>query len=124
MQAWVSVRPRPLGQTGHVVCELALGTWGLYGAGYGPVEAAEAERVIARAVDIGVNLIDTADAYGAGKMEALLGRVLAAQKGVRVVTKGGTDRSTEPPRKRFAAPHLRAAVERSLKRLGREQIDL
>ena len=124
MQAWVSVRPRPLGKTGLVVSELALGTWGLSGDGYGPVDAADAERVIARAIDIGVNLVDTADAYGAGKMEALLGRALAAQKGVRVVTKGGTDRSTEPPRKRFDAPHLRAAVERSLKRLGREQIDL
>ena len=107
-----------------MVSELALGTWGLSGDGYGPVDAADAERVIARAIDIGVNLVDTADAYGAGKMEALLGRALDAHKGVRVVTKGGTDRSTEPPRKRFDAPHLRAAVERSLKRLGREQIDV
>jgi aryl-alcohol dehydrogenase-like predicted oxidoreductase len=120
----VSVRPRPLGKTGLVVSELALGTWGLSGDGYGPIEEGEAERTIARAVEIGINLIDTADAYGAGKMEALLGKALAAHKDVRVVTKGGTDRTTEPPRKRFDGAHLREAVKRSLKRLGRDRIDL
>jgi aryl-alcohol dehydrogenase-like predicted oxidoreductase len=127
----VSVRLRLLGKTGLVVSELALGTWGLSGDGYGAVEPAEAERVIARALDIGVTLFDTADAYGAGAMEAMLGRLLAnaaasgAQaRAVTIVTKGGTDRTTDPPRKRFDPEHLRAAVLRSRKRLGRERIDL
>jgi len=116
----MSVRARPLGKTGLVVGELALGTWGISGDGYGPVDAAEAERVVARALEIGINLFDTADVYGGGKMEALLGKVLASHQGARVVTKGGTDRTTEPPRKRFDPGHLRASVQRSLKRLGRE----
>src|SRR5262245_3276620 len=98
---------------------MALGTWGLSGDAYGAVEEAEAEKVVARALDIGIDLIDTADAYGAGRMEALLGRVLANKKDVRVVTKVGTDRTMEPPRKRFDGEWIRASIERSLKRLRR-----
>ncbi len=71
------MRKRPLGKTGLVVSELALGTWGLSGDGYGAVEEAEAERVIARALDIGITLFETCDAYGGGRMEALLGKMLA-----------------------------------------------
>jgi aryl-alcohol dehydrogenase-like predicted oxidoreductase len=119
----MGVRVRPLGKTSIVTSELALGTWGLSGDGYGPVDEAEAERTIRRALDIGITLFDTADAYGAGKMEALLGKVLP-RASTTVVTKGGTDRTTEPPRKRFDPAHLRASVERSQKRLGRERIDL
>jgi aryl-alcohol dehydrogenase-like predicted oxidoreductase len=122
----VSVRPRPLGKTGLVVSELALGTWGLSGDGYGPVEPGEAERTVERALDIGFSLIDTADSYGGGAMEELLGRVLAAKKGdaVVVATKVGTDRTTEPPRKRFDAEYVRTRVLASAKRLRRERIEL
>jgi aryl-alcohol dehydrogenase-like predicted oxidoreductase len=88
------------------------------------VEPEEAERVVARALDIGVTLIDTADAYGAGKMEALLGRVLEGHRDVIVVTKVGTDRSTEPPRKNFDPKYLRVAVERSQRRLRRDALDV
>ena len=118
------MRTRPLGKTGLLVSELALGTWGLSGESYGKLEPGDAEKVIARAVDIGFSLIDTSDAYGAGSMEALLGRALATHKDVTVLTKGGIDRLTDPPRKVFTAEHLRGAVQRSLKRLGRERIDL
>jgi aryl-alcohol dehydrogenase-like predicted oxidoreductase len=118
------LRTRPLGKTGLVVSELSLGTWGLSGDAYGAVDAAEAENVVTRAVDIGVNLIDTADAYGGGAMEAMLGRALALHPGVYVVTKGGTDRATSPPRKRFDEAYLRVAVQRSLKRLKRDCIDV
>jgi aryl-alcohol dehydrogenase-like predicted oxidoreductase len=117
------VRSRPLGKTGLVVSELALGTWGLSGEPYGTVEPKEAENVVARALEMGFSLFDTSDAYGAGKMEALLGRILH-QKNVTVVTKGGTDRTTTPPRKRFDGEYLRGAVTRSLKRLKRDAIDL
>ncbi len=122
----MSVRPRPLGKTGLVVSELALGTWGLSGDGYGPVEPGEAERTVERALDIGFSLIDTADSYGGGAMEELLGRVLAAKKGdaVVVATKVGTDRTTEPPRKRFDAEYVRTRVLASAKRLRRERIEL
>ncbi len=118
------MRKRPLGKTGLFVSEMALGTWGLSGDAYGSVEPEEAERVVRRALDVGITLFDTADSYGGGKMEALLGRVLGARTDVVVVTKGGTDRTTEPARKRFDAEYLRGAVGRSLKRLGRDRVEL
>ena len=122
------MRKRPLGKTGLFVSEMALGTWGLSGDAYGAVDASTAERVIGRALDVGITTFDTADAYGAGRMEVLLGKVLRArgkrEGDVVVVTKGGTDRTTDPPRKQFTAEYLRAAVARSLRRLGRQRLDL
>ena len=103
---------------------MCLGTWGLSGDGYGPVDPAVQERVIRRALEMGVSVIDTADAYGAGQMERLIGRAIADRRDVVVVTKGGTDRATSPPRKRFGASYLRERVEASLRRLAREPIDV
>jgi aryl-alcohol dehydrogenase-like predicted oxidoreductase len=118
------VRSRPLGKTGLRVTELALGTWGLSGDGYGPVDEAEQERVLARALEMGFNLVDTADAYGGGRMERLVGRAIGDRTDVVVVTKGGTDRRTAPPRKRFDGAFLRESLERSLRRLGRDRVDV
>lgn len=116
------MKRRPLGKTGLPVSELALGTWGLSGDAYGPVPAGVAERTVRRALDMGFSLFETADVYGAGKMELLLGKLVP--KDAIVVTKIGTDRGTNPPRKRFDAEWLRAAVGRSCKRLGRDALDL
>jgi len=110
--------------TGLRVSELALGTWGLSGDAYGKVDRAEAERVVLRAADLGFSLFDTADSYGAGRMELLLGKTLAAYPGATIVSKVGTDRTTEPPRKRFGREHIASACDRSLKRLGRDTIDI
>jgi aryl-alcohol dehydrogenase-like predicted oxidoreductase len=118
------VRTRPLGKTGLRVSELALGTWGLSGDGYGPVDESEQERVLTRALEMGVSLVETADAYGGGRMERLVGRAIAGRGEIVIVTKGGVDRTTAPARKRFDGAFLRASVERSLKRLGREWIDV
>ena len=118
------MRKRPLGKTGLYVTEMGVGTWGLSGESYGPVDAKDAEAVVRRCLEMGVNLVDTADAYGAGRMEALLGRILKGRRDVVVVTKGGTDRTTDPPRKHFDAEYLKASVGRSLKRLGRDRIDV
>jgi len=118
------VRKRPLGKTGLLVTEMGLGTWGLAGESYGPVDEKDAETVVRRCLDMGIALFDTADSYGGGRMEALLGRVLAGKRDVVVVTKGGTDRTTEPPRKRFDDAYLRESVARSRKRLRRERIDV
>jgi aryl-alcohol dehydrogenase-like predicted oxidoreductase len=116
------VRKRPLGKTGLVVSELAIGTWGLAGEAYGAVSDADAERVVRRAVDMGFSLVDTADAYGGGRMEQLLGRVLADHPDLVVVTKAGIDRTTDPARKIFDPDYLRASVERSLRRLRLEAL--
>jgi aryl-alcohol dehydrogenase-like predicted oxidoreductase len=109
--------------------ELTLGTWGLSGDGYGPVSEADQTRVLDRALDVGIETIETADAYAAGRMEQLIGRAIARRSGdvgdrVVVITKGGTDRTTSPPRKRFDREYLRASVERSLRRLGRDRIEI
>jgi len=118
------MRKRPLGKTGLVVSEMAIGTWGLSGDAYGAVTEEDAAAVLRRAVDVGITLVDTADAYGGGRMEKLVGKLLKDHPDLVVVTKGGIDRSTSPPRKRFNGEHLRAAVERSCKRLGVEAIPL
>jgi aryl-alcohol dehydrogenase-like predicted oxidoreductase len=118
------MRKRPLGKTGLVVSELAIGTWGLSGDAYGKIEEADAEKVLRRAVDIGFDVIDTSDAYGAGRMEVLAGKIAKDHANVVVVTKGGLDRTTEPARKKFSAEWLRGAVERSLKRLGKDTIQV
>src|ERR1700730_7044996 len=112
------MRKRPLGKTGLVGSELAIGTWGLSGDAYGKVEGSDAEIVLRRVIDMGFSLIDTADAYGVGRMERLAGKLLKDHKDLVIVTKGGTDRTTDPPRKCFHADFLRGAVERSCKRLG------
>src|SRR5262245_10207970 len=95
----IRMRNRPLGKTGLVVSELAIGTWGLSGDSYGPIEETEAELVLRRAIDMGFSLIDTSDAYGAGRMERLSGKLAKDHPGLVVVTKGGIDRTTDPPRK-------------------------
>jgi aryl-alcohol dehydrogenase-like predicted oxidoreductase len=118
------MRKRPLGKTGLVVSELALGTWGLSGDAYGPVAEPDAEIVLRRAVHMGITTFDTADAYGAGRMERLLGKLATEHPELVVVTKGGIDRTVEPPRRLFSADYLRSAVERSCKRLGKDALQV
>jgi aryl-alcohol dehydrogenase-like predicted oxidoreductase len=107
-----------------LVSELALGTWGLSGEPYGRVDPEDAEKTILRAIDIGFSTLDTSDAYGAGKIEAMLGRILEKQHDVTVITRGGADRRTEPPIQNFAPEYIEGAVTRSLKRLRRETIEV
>lgn len=117
------MRKRPFLGTQSKVTELALGTWGLSGDGYGPVPEAEQDRVIDRALAMGIRLFDTADCYGGGSMEARLGRRLPRGNSVTIVTKIGTRLDTQPARKDFSAEYLREAFERSRERLGRDVID-
>ena len=118
------MRKRALGKTGLFVSEMGIGTWGLAGESYGPIDAKDAEAIVRRCLEMGMNVVDTADAYGAGRMEAMVGNILDKRSDVVVVTKGGTDRTTDPPRKRFDAEYLRESVARSLKRLRRDRIDV
>src|SRR5258708_26291903 len=116
------MRTRGLGKTALRVSEMALGTWGLSGDGYGPVDEAQQKRVLLRALEVGITLVDTADAYGAGRMERVIGKTIAGRDDVVVVTKGGTERSTLPPKKRVDPLYLHQACERSLERLVRGRI--
>lgn len=118
------MRRRRLGRTELQVSELALGTWGLSGDGYGPIPDGEADRVIDRARAVGITLFETADAYAAGGMEKKLGERLEGDEHARIVTKLGTDRDASPPRKRFDAAFLERAFEASRERLRRETVDV
>jgi len=111
------MRRRKLGRTGLEVSELSLGTWGLSGDTYGTVSEHEAKAVVQRAEAMGINLFETADSYGRGRMESLLGESLQNEQSV-VVTKWGTDLESAPARKQFAAAYLRKAAEASRARLG------
>ncbi|MEZ4297094.1 MAG: aldo/keto reductase [Polyangiaceae bacterium] len=112
------MRKRALGETGVEVSEMALGTWGLSGDGYGAVIDAEVDRVIDAALAHGITLFDTADVYGGGAMEKKLGERLP--KGtVFVVTKIGTDLSEKPGRKRMDPGFLEESLDRSAERLKR-----
>ena len=105
------MRKRPLGNTGLSVSELGLGTWELVlsGDGYGPVDDAEQDQVIERALALGINCFDTADSYGkGGAMENRLGRPKKKHpRTLIVITKIGTDRTTDATaRKRYDALEL------------------
>lgn len=126
---------RRLGRTGLEVSALGLGCWPIGGVtirdgqhvGYTGVDDAESLRAVAAAVELGVTLFDTADAYGAGHSERLLGQALAGHPEVRVATKFGNtiDEATRRMTGRDSSPaYVRSAVHASLRRLQRERIDL
>ena len=74
------MQQRPLGRTGRDVSAIGLGTWQL-GADWGAVSEEDATAVLAASVDHGVTLFDTADVYGDGRSESLIGRFLAGRPG-------------------------------------------
>jgi aryl-alcohol dehydrogenase-like predicted oxidoreductase len=124
------LRKRPLGKTGLLVSELALGTWGLSGDAYGAVSQDDLEATLRLALDLGINLIETSDAYGLGGVESAIGALLGAwrsenpDKPVTVCTKIGIDRSTSPPTRNYTKAYLEAAAAASLARLKGESLDL
>ncbi len=110
------------------VNRLGYGAMRITGKGiWGPPEnQGEAIRTVQRAVELGVNFIDTADSYGPNTSEELLAEALAPYKsGVIVATKGGWERPGPGQWTHNASPkHLAEAVEGSLKRLRLDRIDV
>ncbi|PIE05418.1 MAG: oxidoreductase [Sorangium cellulosum] len=105
---------------------MSLGTWGLSGDGYGPVSDGEASAVVERAVELGINLFETCDAYARGRMEERLGKLLEnSQEQTFIVTRVGIDLANEVgPKKNFDPLYLREAVNRSGERLRRNRVDV
>jgi aryl-alcohol dehydrogenase-like predicted oxidoreductase len=118
------VETRELGRTGRSVAVVGLGCWQL-GADWGLVEDAEALAVLYAAVDAGVSFLDTADVYGDGRSERLIGRFLRERPdaGVTVATKCGRRADPHVPAA-FTAQNLRAWTDRSRANLGVERLDL
>ncbi|HJZ11655.1 MAG TPA: aldo/keto reductase, partial [Acidobacteriota bacterium] len=122
---------RKLGATDMEVSEVGFGAWAIGGpvdlfgmpVGWGAVDDAESKAAILRAYDLGVSFFDTADVYGSGHSESLLGDCLAGKECI-IATKAGNARTPERAFKDFSERHIRAALEGSLKRLKREIIDI
>jgi len=112
---------RRLGKTGFEVSEIGLGCWQL-GGGFGPLADTTANAILKRARDLEVNLWDTADVYGGGKSESLIGD-FADRRGVHVITKFGRNGELFP-RFRVSKAKIKESVEGSLKRLRVETLDL
>ena len=118
---------RKLGTQGLQVSAIGLGCWEFTGRAYGPSEEAESIRILHRAVELGVNFFDTAEAYGPFSNEEFLGRelkryprselVIATKFGMRFEENriAGTD--SRPG-------HIREVVDASLRRLRTDYIDL
>ena len=114
------MRQRVLGKTNMEVGEIGLGCWQM-GADWGEVSEGTAFDIMEAAVDQGVTFFDTADVYGNGRSEQLIGRFLRqTQVKVRVATKFG--RTVYPDG--YTEQAMRDCVEASLKRLGVEVLDL
>ncbi|MFI1956766.1 aldo/keto reductase [Streptomyces althioticus] len=128
---------RTLGRSGIQVSALGFGCWAIGGVwqddtgqplGWGKVDDEESVRAVHRALDLGVTFFDTADVYGTGHSERVLGRALGSRRDdVVIATKWGNlfDPDTRTLTGTDDSPeHLRRALTASLRRLGTDHVDL
>ena len=122
---------RMLGNTGVYVSTVSLGAMTFGGAGttlgdaLGGLDLSATEAVVGQALDLGVNLVDTADVYSGGESEELLGRALGARRDdVILATKFSARTGPGPNQIGSSRLHLMRALEDSLRRLGTDHIDL
>jgi aryl-alcohol dehydrogenase-like predicted oxidoreductase len=105
------------------VSEISFGAWAI-GGSWGPVKDEESYAALNRAVDLGVNFIDTADVYGDGRSEQLIGRLVNERREeIFVATKAGR-RLSPHAADGYNRTNLEAFVDRSLRNLGVDCIDL
>jgi len=122
---------RLLGKSGFNVSEIGFGAWAI-GGGWGPQNEADSLSALGRALDLGVNFIDTAAGYGDGRSERLIARALKGRGGrVFVATKTPPKMPGHwPPSpycvaaERYPEAYLRENVEQRLRNLGTDAIDL
>ena len=115
---------RSLGRTGVSVSPMCLGAM-MFGA-FGNPDHDDAIRIIHRALDAGINFIDTADGYSAGESQQILGKALAGGRRARVVlgVKFGPPFDQDPNHRGASRRWIVEGVEGSLRRLGTDWIDL
>ncbi len=114
---------RTLGRTGRKVSVIGLGTWQL-GADWGNVDEAEALAVLDAAVAAGVTFFDTADVYGDGRSEQLIGRYLKENTGADILVATKMGRRVEQLPENYVLENFRAWTDRSRKNLDVERLDL
>ena len=120
---------RRLGRTDLQVSEVGFGAWAIggnkHGHSYGPTDNAASLQAIARALELGCTFFDTADIYGHGLSEKLLGQALQkCRHDCVIATKVGNDFYHGPLRQNFDPDYIRFAVDKSLERLRTDYIDL
>jgi len=114
---------RLLGKTGMKVSEVSFGAWAI-GSAWGLVDDRESLAALHKAVDLGVNFIDTADVYGNGRSERLIGKLLRERsETIYVATKAGR-KLTPHVAEKYTGAAIRKFVEGSLKNLRVEALDL
>jgi aryl-alcohol dehydrogenase-like predicted oxidoreductase len=126
------VRLRRFGNTDLEASEIGFGTWALGSNWWGEITEDDGERLLVRALELGITFFDTGDAYGRGANEELVGRVLGPRRDeVQLATKfgyelgaGRREHSEGERPQRWDGPFVREALEASLRRLGTDRIDL
>jgi aryl-alcohol dehydrogenase-like predicted oxidoreductase len=123
------MRYRKLGRTGLEVSEVGFGAWAIggnaHGNSYGPTDDNISIAAVKRARELGCTFFDTADVYGWGHSEEILGEALEGHRDdVFIGTKVGGDFYHGGVRMNFDPGYLAFALDRSLKRLGTDHIDL
>lgn len=116
---------RKIGNSDLEVSIIALGTWVFGGSWWGGADDKSSIDTLRKAIDSGINIIDTAPIYGDGRSESVIGKAI---KGIRdnviIATKCGIDASGGKVRANLSASFIREEVENSLNRLGIDTIDL
>jgi len=122
---------RPLGRTGIDVSEIGYGAWGIGGAMWGGADDDESIEALNRAIDLGLNFIDTALAYGDGRSERVVGQVVRERpETIYVATKVPPMNGIWPApagvpvEEVYPGDYIRECAERSLANLGLERIDV
>lgn len=113
-----------LGSTGYSLSRIGFGAWAIGGT-WGPVQDEDSYAALNRAIDLGVNFIDTADVYGDGRSEKLIGRLLKERSDERIYVATKAGRRLSPHiAEGYTYENLRSFVGLSLQNLGVESLDL
>ncbi len=120
---------RVLGKTGVKVSEVGFGAWAIggnaHGNSYGPTDDKSSLDAVRKALNLGCNFFDTADVYGHGHSEELLGKALEGRRDqVVIATKVGGDFYHGTPRMNFTQEYLTFALQKSLERLQTDYVDV
>ena len=115
---------RSFGRTGWRVSEIGFGGWGIGGGQWGGADDGESMRALHAAVDAGITFFDTADVYGDGRSERLIGRLRRERTEPFVVATKAGRRLSPHLASGYSAANLRGFVDRSLANLGVERLDL